>query len=135
MSSLTTSQLAKAAGVNIETIRYYEKRGLLPEPSRRASGYRQYSEDFVFRIRSIKRAQQLGFSLDEINELFALRVAPHSACEEVKHQTMQKIDQVREKIHILQQIEQTLVELVVACEQRESTSECPILDALITGEE
>jgi MerR family mercuric resistance operon transcriptional regulator len=79
MKTLTTSQLAQAADVNLETIRYYERRGLIPEPPRRSSGYRQYSEDYIGRIRSIKQAQDLGFSLDEVAELFALRVDPDTA--------------------------------------------------------
>lgn len=74
METLTIGQLAKNAGVNIETIRYYERRGLIPEPPRRESGYRQYSPEFVTRIQFIKRAQELGFSLNEIAELLALRV-------------------------------------------------------------
>lgn len=72
MVTLTTSQLAKAAGVNLEPVRYYERRGLIPEPPRRSSRYRQYSEDYIVRIRSIKRAQDLGFSLDEIAD-YAVR--------------------------------------------------------------
>lgn len=133
MTTLTTNQLAKAAGVNLETVRYYERRGLIPEPPRRSSGYRQYSEDYIGRIRSIKRAQNLGFSLDEIAELFSLHVDPETACDEVKHQAEIKIVAVRAKIATLQQIEQTLVDLVAACNQREPTNECPILEALNSG--
>lgn len=134
MTILTTSQLAKAAGVNLETVRYYERRGLIPEPPRRPSGYRQYSEAYISRIRSIKRAQELGFSLDEIAELLALRVDRDTACDAVKHQAEIKIASVREKIQMLQQVEQTLVDLVTACDQREPTSDCPILEALGAGE-
>ena len=133
MTTLTTSQLAQAAGVNLETIRYYERRGLIPEPPRRSSGYRQYSEDYVSRIRSIKRAQDLGFSLDEVAELFALRVDPETACDQVKQQAERKITEVRKKIGVLQQIEQTLVDLVAACDKREPTGDCPILEALNRG--
>jgi MerR family mercuric resistance operon transcriptional regulator len=133
MKTLTTSQLAQAAGVNLETVRYYERRGLIPEPPRRSSGYRQYSEDYIGRIRSIKRAQDLGFSLDEVAELFALRVDPETACDQVKQQAEWKITEVRTKIGILQQIEQTLVDLVAACDKREPTGDCPILEALNRG--
>jgi MerR family mercuric resistance operon transcriptional regulator len=133
MKTLTTSQLAQAAGVNLETVRYYERRGLIPEPPRRSSGYRQYSEDYIGRIRSIKRAQDLGFSLDEVAELFALRVDPETACDQVKQQAERKITEVRTKIGVLQQIEQTLVDLVAACDKREPTSDCPILEALNRG--
>lgn len=82
MTSLTTGQLAKAAGGNIETVRYYERWGLIPGPPRRTSGYREYSEAFVARIRSIKRAQGLGFSLDELFDLLALRVDQDTACRD-----------------------------------------------------
>jgi MerR family mercuric resistance operon transcriptional regulator len=83
MEILTIGQLAKQAGVNIETIRYYERQGLLPEPPRRASGYRQYSAEFVKRIQFIKRAQTLGFSLKEIAELLDLRIESDTACDQV----------------------------------------------------
>ena len=79
METFTIGQMAKQAGVNIETVRFYEREGLIPEPPRKASGYRQYSPDFVKRILFIKRAQTLGFSLKEIAELLDLRVEPDTA--------------------------------------------------------
>ena len=102
METLTIGQLAKDAGVNIETIRYYERRGLIPEPPRRKSGYRQYGSDFVLRIQFIKRAQELGFSLNEIDELLALRVDSGTACSEVKHHAEAKIADIEGKIKTLQ---------------------------------
>lgn len=84
MESLTTGQLARKAHVNVETLHYYERRGLMPEPPRRESGYRQYSEGDVARIQFIKRAQDLRFSLKEIAELLSLRVDPHTTCADVK---------------------------------------------------
>ena len=83
MTTLTIGQVAAAAGVNIQTIRYYERRGLLATPRRTASGYRQYTGDAVNRIRFIKHAQELGFSLKEIQELLALRVRHAAACNPV----------------------------------------------------
>jgi len=130
MSCLTIGQLARQAHVNVETIRYYERRGLIAEPARNEAGYRQYSADFVARIRFIKRAQSLGFSLREIGELLALRVESRAACEQVQQRAEAKIASIEAKIHALQNMQQTLVRLVAACENNELTGDCPILDAL-----
>jgi Hg(II)-responsive transcriptional regulator len=130
MNNLTIGQLAKEAGVNIETVRYYQRRGLIPDPPRRESGYRQYSQDFVLRIRFIKHAQSLGFSLKEINELLALRVESEMICDDVRKQAEAKITDIEAKIQMLQRIKRTLTELVIACNQNELTDECPILEAL-----
>jgi DNA-binding transcriptional MerR regulator len=86
MTHLTISQLAKQAQVTVETVRYYERRGLLPEPPRRTSGYRQYSQDDLAYLQFIRRAQTLGFSLNEIAELLALRVDPATSCHDVREQ-------------------------------------------------
>lgn len=130
MENLTIGQLAKQADVNVETVRYYERRGLIPEPPRRDSGYRQYSQDFVLRIQFIKRAQELGFSLKEIEELLALQVESKAVCDDVREQAQLKIADVEAKIQMLQRIKNTLTELVTACEENELTDECPILNAL-----
>lgn len=130
MENLTIGQLAKQADVNVETVRYYERRGLIPEPPRRDSGYRQYSQDFVLRIQFIKRAQELGFSLKEIEELLALQVESKAVCDDVREQAQLKIADVEAKIQMLQRIKNTLTELVIACEENELTDECPILNAL-----
>ncbi len=84
MKSMTIGQVAKQTGVGIETIRFYERRGLIDEPPRRDSGYRQYSEDVIARLEFIKRAKELGFSLKEINELFSLRVDHDTSCGDVR---------------------------------------------------
>lgn len=130
MKSLTISQLAKATQVNVETVRYYERRRLIPEPPRRESGYRQYAPDVIDRIQFIKRAQQLGFSLEEIAELLALRVDPQGNAEEVKKRAEVKIAQVEQKIMHLQQMKRALVELAGTCSGQGSTSDCPILAGL-----
>ena len=130
MDDLTIGQLAKHAGVNVETIRYYERRALIPEPPRRASGYRQYSQDFVLRIRFIKRAQELGFSLKEIKDLLALRIESVSVCSDVKAQAELKLADIEAKIQLLQRMKETLSELVKACEENQLTGECPILKTL-----
>ncbi|MGQ0712322.1 MAG: MerR family transcriptional regulator [Gemmatimonadaceae bacterium] len=123
-------QLAERAGVNIETIRYYERRGLLPEPVRTASGYRSYDPDAVARLRFIKRAQRLGFTLHEIEDLLALRVGNDASCEAIGRKTREKIALVRQKIRELRDMERSLTRLAAACDARRPTGECPILHAL-----
>ncbi len=130
MTTLKVGQLAKEAGVNIQTIHYYERRGLIPEPPRRPSGYRDYSPDFVARIRFIKKAQELGFSLAEIAELLDLRIESADKCGEVKERVEAKVAAIEEKIQSLQQMKHALAELVTLCDRREPSSECPILEAL-----
>ena len=130
MEVLTIGQLAKNAGVNVETIRYYERRRLIPEPPRRESGYRQYTADFVVRIQFIKRAQELGFSLNEIAELLALRIDSKTTCSEVRKHAEAKITNIEGKIQSLQSMKRALVELVQVCNENGTTGECPILEAL-----
>ena len=132
MNTLKIGQLAKQAGVNIETIRYYERRNLIPKPPRRASGYRQYSTDYIARIRFIKRAQELGFSLTEIADLLALRVESDTICKEVQQQVEIKIADIELRIQTLQQMKTVLSDLVKACHENQLTNECPILTALNT---
>src|SRR5438093_13490385 len=98
---LTIGQVAAAADVNIQTIRYYERRGLFPTPRRTPAGYRQYAEDAVARLRFIKHAQELGFSLQEVQELLALRVRQGAACDVVERKTRQKIEVVQQRIRVI----------------------------------
>ena len=130
MEDLTIGKLAKKAGVNVETVRYYEQRGLIEQPPKPRLGYRHYSPDLIHRIRFIKHAQELGFTLGEIIELLALRVEPTTACNDVKDQAKAKIADIAKKIKALQRMKRTLSGLVSACEKRTSTTECPILEAL-----
>ena len=126
----TIGQVAAKANVNVQTIRYYERRGLFPTPRRTPAGYRQYGDEQVGRLRFIKRAQVLGFSLKEIQDLLNLRVRHGSACEAVERRTRQKIDLVHEKLRDLTRMKRTLERLAAACEARQSTDDCPILEAL-----
>ena len=98
MDMLSIGQVARRAGVGVETVRFYERQGLLEEPPRRTSGYRQYSEQVIKRLHFIKRAQKLGFSLKEITELLLLRVDGQTSCEEVKGRTEAKIAEVEQKL-------------------------------------
>ena len=130
MDTLSIGQVARRAGVGIETVRFYEREGLLEEPPRRASGYRQYSDQVVKRIRFIKRAQQLGFSLKEISELLLLRVDTQTSCEVVKQRTEAKIAEVEQKLVELQRMRQALLQVAALCTGQGPASACPMLDAL-----
>lgn len=129
MEALTTSRVAERADVNLHTVRYYEKRGLLPKPSRTSAGYRQYGPEHVAHLRFIKRAQDLGFTLEEIRELLALRATPESGSE-VRAQTARKIDEIDAKVRDLQRIRAKLVELEAACAHHGSDASCRVLHAL-----
>ncbi len=134
MKAMTIGQVAREAGVGVETIRFYERVGLLEEPPRRQSGYRQYSPDAVKRIRFIKRAKELGFSLKEIKELLYLRVDTSTSCGAVKRRAEAKISDIERKVQDLQRMKRALVKLAAACSGRGPISECPILDALEPNE-
>ena len=134
MKELTIGQLAKKAGVNIETIRYYERRGLILEPHRSHSGYRQYSLDDVARIQFIKSAKELGFSLREILELLSLRVEPGTTCKDIKELIEAKISDIEQKIRALGSMKKALIKLKTECRGQGPIGECPILEALETKE-
>lgn len=128
--ALKISQVAERGGVNLQTIRYYEREGLLPEPPRLASGYRAFSPDAVRRVRFIKRAQELGFSLAEIRELLSIQISTKKECSEVQRLAITKIADIEEKIRTLQSMKRVLSELAAACPGRGSSSECPILESI-----
>ncbi len=130
MKMLSIGQVARQAGVGVETIRFYEREGLLEEPPRRVSGYRQYSEEVVKRLHFIQRAKRLGFSLKEIAELLLLRVDQQTPCEEVKQRTEAKIVEVERKLVELQRMRQALLHVHALCAGQGPTSHCPMLDAL-----
>ncbi len=127
---LTIGELATRAGVNRETVRYYERRRLLPRPSRSLSGYRIYSEDALKRLRFIRHAKALGFSLSEISELLAMRVNSVGACARVQERTASKIADIDKGLRSLKQMRDALSELVDACSRRRKSSGCPILYSL-----
>src|SRR5690242_9873930 len=130
MGALSIGQVAHRAGVGVETIRFYEREGLLEEPPRRASGYRQYSQEAVNQLRFIKRAQQLGFSLREIQELLTLRVDGQTSCEQVQERAAAKLAEVEHKIVELQRMRQALLQVASLCAGEGPSSCCPLLDAL-----
>ena len=113
----------------METIRYYERRGLILEPPPRESGYRQYSQEDVIRVQFIKHSQKLGFTLKEILELLSLRVNPETTCVDVKRRAQAKISDIEEKIRTLQKMKGTLMKLSAACKGTGPIG-CPILEGL-----
>ncbi len=130
MDVLSIGQVAKQVGVGVETIRFYERKGLLEKPKRNASGYRQYSQEAIGRISFIKQAKKLGFSLNEISELLSLRVDPDTTCKMVKARAIAKITNIDSKIEVLQNMKLAIVKLTASCQGTGPTSECPILDFL-----
>ena len=129
MAHLKIGELAEQSQVNLQTIRYYEREGLLPKPPRLASGYRVFSSDAVRRVRFIKRAQELGFSLKEIKELLAIRLDPERDCSGVQKLAKAKVADIEQKIRTLQAMRKVLGKLATACPGRGPLSECPILES------
>lgn len=129
---LRIGAVAAAAGVGVQTLRYYERRGLLTASRRSSSGYREYSGDAVRRIAFIRRAQTLGFTLDEIRSLLALRVRDQRRCESVKKSAEFVRARVREHLAALQRMDEVLSNLIHACDTRSVTDDCPILSTLDT---
>lgn len=130
---MRTGELARAAGVNDQTLRYYERRKLLPLPERTEGGRRMYDDSAVRRIRFIKTAQQLGFTLDEIGDLLDLQVDSRDACDDVRERAEEKVAEIDEKIRDLRRIRKTLSTLIESCVSREPTEACPILNSLVDG--
>ncbi len=130
MEGLTISKAARRSGVGVETIRFYERKELIARPPRPVSGYRQYPEETVLRVRFIKRAKELGFTLKEIKDLLDLRIDPSTTCEDVRELAEIKISDIEEKIRSLRQMNKALAKLIRACGGRGPVGECPILEAL-----
>ncbi len=130
MKSLTIGHLAREAGVNLETVRYYERRGLLPKPPRSASGYRLFPSDAARRLRFIRRAQELGFSLKEIRELLSLRVSRTTTSKDIRARAEAKIVDIESKIRSLESMKKTLRKLTEVCDGCAPLAKCPILESL-----
>ena len=128
LENLTIGVFAKAAGVNVETIRFYQHKGLLPEPDKPYGSIRRYGEADVVRVKFVKSAQRLGFSLDEIAELLRLDDGTH--CEEASSLAEHKLKDVREKMADLARMETVLSELVCACHARKGNVSCPLIASL-----
>jgi len=128
--ALTIGQVAKAAHVNVETLRYYERRGIVPRPPRGPSLYRHYPDDTVPRVQFVKHAQELGFSLREIGGLLSLRATSKARCADVRRRAEIKIGEVETKIRALRAIRSALKGLVSQCDGKSPASACPILESL-----
>lgn len=131
LDNLTIGTFAKAAGVNVETIRFYQRKGLLSEPDKPYGSIRRYDETDVKRVRFVKSAQQLGFSLDEVSVLLRLEDGTH--CDEASSLAEQKLKDVRKKQSDLMRMESALSDLVCACHAMKGHVSCPLIDYLQGG--
>ncbi len=131
-ATITVGALARQAGVQIDTIRYYERRKLLPKPPRNPAGYRTFTEADVERVRFIRQAQALGFSLTEIEGLIALRAGKGEKCSAVRAKAQAKAEDIDKKIEALRSIKHALGKLIAACPDNAAIGECSFLDNLAT---
>ena len=130
MDGLTIGALAKQAAVNVETVRYYERRGLIPRVHRTVSNYRIYSAEDLQRVKFIKHAQTLGFSLKEIKSLLALRATPRAKCADVQKYARLKMEDINVRIRSLVRMRKTLEKLLEECSGNRPATKCPILESL-----
>lgn len=126
-------EIAGRVGINVQTLRYYERLRILIPKNRRASGYRIYGQEELKRIRFIKKAQELGFSLKEIEGLLKLKVTTLSQCDAVRRRAEQKINEVEKKMDRLKAMQRILKELIASCHKKETTDRCPMLRSLEEG--
>ncbi len=133
MKPMQIGAVSKRAKVGIETIRYYEREGLLSKPDRRPSGYRQYDESVVARLQFIRRAKELGFTLGEISELLALWFDSNTKCVHVRQRAAKKLNDIEAKIASLRQMKRSLRKLISTCENRNSMEACPLFDGIDGG--
>ena len=127
---MRSAEVASRAGVNVQTLRYYERRGILPEPKRSDSGYRSYDAQAVRTVRFIKGAQQLGFSLDEVDALLALATGGPRNCDAAKALATEKIGDLEAKIARLSAMRDSLRQLVATCDRSPNKRDCPLLEAI-----
>lgn len=132
MGNMMIGQVARESGLGVETVRFYEREGLLEQPARRASGYREYTPDAVSRLRFIRHAQRLGFTLREIKELLALKLDPQATRGQVRQQAALKVADIEQRIRELKRMKKALELLVQACDGEGALEGCPILTAIET---
>jgi MerR family mercuric resistance operon transcriptional regulator len=130
-AGMTIGALARAAGVHVETIRFYQRKGLMPQPDRPQGGIRRYGADELGRVSFIKAAQRLGFSLDEVTDLLGLDDG--TQCQQARAQAQHKLADVRSRIADLTRIEAALADLVTRCASRRGRVRCPLIDARRQG--
>lgn len=127
MTAMKIGEIAKRSGIGVETIRFYEREGLLQEPKRRPSGYRQYEESTFERLDYIRRAKELGFTLAEIRELLELSFVAHAGCDHIRQRAEAKVADIEGKIRSLQQMKRSLRKIVERCRTKNSTDDCPLV--------
>jgi len=132
VSGFTIGEIARRAGVGIDTVRYYERSELLPKPARRASGYREYALSDVRRLCFIRRAKEIGFTLDEIRELLALSSDRERGVRGIKSRAQARLQDTEARIRELQRVRAGLKKLIAACPGHGALESCPILAALAT---
>ena len=130
---MRTSEVAAQAHVNAQTLRYYERRGLLPEPARTRSGYRNYTDDAVRVVRFVKHAQQLGFNLGDIEDLLHLSAGGPTACDEARTMARSRIADMEQRIKELGRMRDALARLIDTCDQPRAERDCPILRDIDTA--
>jgi Hg(II)-responsive transcriptional regulator len=130
METLTIGRIASRAGIGVETVRFYERQTLIDAPPRSAAGYRQYPENTIQRLRFIRRAKELGFSLKEIKELLVLHGDPKSTCSDIRQRAEKKLDDINGRIHDLKKMRAALELLLAGCSSDATSAQCPILQAL-----
>lgn len=135
MDMLTIGQLAKRLNVNIQTIRYYERRKIMPKPKTRESGYRQYSDTDVARLQFIIHAKDIGFTLSEIADLLSMRVSSKTTCSDIRNLASLKVSDIETRIDKLHSLRKVLLKLIDMCNRQGLTGTCPILDVLENKQE
>ena len=134
-TQLTIGKLANASGVNLETIRFYERKGILIQPKKQGA-FRYYPDEYITRIKFIKRSQELGFTLSETKELLDLKIKNHAKCSDVLSKTEAKIKEINEKIKDLKKMKKSLQGLATCCvDESQPLSDCPILDCFLSTKE
>lgn len=134
-AALTIGQVARKTGLTVETVRFYEKKGLILTPERSESGYRQYSPDTLKRLNFILRAKEVGFTLNDIAELLDLRRKPGTTCTDIKLRALGKMEDIEHKMKDLEKIHESLSQLVLRCTDTGKLSDCPILESLDFGDD
>jgi MerR family transcriptional regulator, copper efflux regulator len=129
-SAMRIGEIARLGGVNVQTLRYYEKRGLVAPSERARSGFREYDDAALRQLRFIRRAQSLGFTLDEIGDLLALWSDSETSCAAVERRASGTLDRIESKIADLRRISSALAKYVAACHERSSLEQCPLLEEL-----
>jgi len=127
MTTLNIGQLARQTGVTVETVRFYEKQGLIAAPRRTAAGYRQYPPETVQRLHFIQNAKDVGFTLRDIGELLAMREESGTTCQDIQLRASDKLVEVEQKLRELTRIRNALARLVTKCKAQTVEGECPIL--------